>query len=185
MPDPDSSATLITTRLVLAGRGPKFDRWADRVEAAVRASPGYMGGTRLEQPGGLVHFLHRFAGEDDLKRWTDSPERRALTKAADAFSRPRRQTATGAQPRFQLPSEATAPKWKTWVATWAAVFPMLLLLNAAIAALPFDLPEPVELAVSSLALTALLTWIILPRVRKLLRPWLFGDADGKLRREPG
>lgn len=183
MPD-DASATLITTRLVYAGRGEEFDGWADRVESAARSSPGYVGGVRLEQPGGLVHFMHRFATQEDLDRWTDSPERRALTEDAEPLSAAHRQTQAGAQPRFRLPSEATAPKWKEWLLTWAAVFPVTLIVNTALNALPFELPMPVQTALSSLILVALLTWAILPRIRKWLRPWLFRDDQGELRRDP-
>jgi antibiotic biosynthesis monooxygenase (ABM) superfamily enzyme len=58
---------------------------------------------------------------------------------------------------------------------------LLLVLNALVGLLPFDLPKPVELAATSLVMTATLTWLILPRVRKLLRPWLLCDHDGELR----
>jgi antibiotic biosynthesis monooxygenase (ABM) superfamily enzyme len=181
MDTPARHATLVTSRLVFAGREEAFARWIDRVEAAARESPGYLGGARMDQPGGLSHFLHRFASESDLNRWSDSAERHRLTEEADSFSGPRRQTALGLQPHFHLPSEAAAPKWRTWIATWAAVFPLLLVLNALVGLLPFDLPKPVELAATSLVMTATLTWLILPRVRKLLRPWLLCDHDGELR----
>jgi antibiotic biosynthesis monooxygenase (ABM) superfamily enzyme len=44
---------------------------------------------------------------------------------------------------------------------------------------------PVELAVTSSIMTATLTWLILPRIRKLLRPWLLAGDDGGLRKDPG
>jgi antibiotic biosynthesis monooxygenase (ABM) superfamily enzyme len=103
----DSSArhaTLVTSRLVFAGREEAFARWIDRVEAAARESPGYLGGARMDQPGGLSHFLHRFASESDLNRWSDSAERHRLTEEADSFSGPRRQTALVFNPTSIYPA---------------------------------------------------------------------------------
>jgi hypothetical protein len=91
----------------------------------------------------------------------------------------------GRRVQVRVPSETAIPKWKTWIATWVAVFPLLLALNGLVALLPIKLPMPVELAVTSLIMTATLTWLILPRIRKLLRPWLLAGDDGGLRKDPG
>lgn len=186
MNDSDTTATLVNTRLVRADAGDRFDRWADRLAETLRSTPGAVGSVRLDQPGGLVHFVHRFRAEDDLRRWSDSPERRALAAEADAFSSEHRQTATGARISLTLPSEAAIPNWKNWLATWACAFPVTLLLNAFLGALPFDLPQFVQLAITSGALIAVLTWFVLPQAKKRLRSWLLEGADGDgLREEPG
>lgn len=117
-----------------------------------------------------------------MRVWDASPDRARLTEAADRFSSGRPQIVDGPDLRADLPSETAVPKWKTFLATWTSVFPILLLLNTIVNALPVQMPMPIQLAGTSLILTATLTWIILPQVKKLLRPWLLAAADGGLRR---
>ena len=177
--------TLVTSRLVRAGHEEEFAGWADRLDEAVGQMPGARGTLRLDQPAGLHHFIHRFDSEIALEQWRASPDHRSLTAEADAYSVGCAQVTTGEHRQASLPSEATAPKWKTWLATWVTVFPLLLLLNMTVRSVGAGLPQPVQLGLTSLIMTAALTWYILPRIRKLLRPWLFGDEQGGLRRDPG
>lgn len=184
MPLHDNPATLVTTRLVRAGHEDAFDRWAGRFEDAAAAAHGVRGTLRLEQPNGMTHFVHRFGSDAELERWRCSGAYLALAREADAYSVGRADEAHGDRRRARLPGEASAPKWKTWIATWASVFPLLLLLNAAVKSVGDGLPQTVQLGITSLVMTAALTWFILPQVRKLLRPWLFSDGGGALRRDP-
>lgn len=177
---------LVASRLVHAGREEEFARWADRFDEAARACAGGRGGMRLEQPNGLVHFIQRFESEEAARRWCDSDVRRRLGAEADAFSAEHSEIATGDRVQVRLPSEAAVPKWKLWLATWAAVFPLLLAMNAIAKAVAGGLPQAVQLGLTSLAMTAVLTWFVLPEIRKRLRPWLFrDDENGGLKKEPG
>lgn len=185
MTDSDARATLIASHLVRSGREREFERWADRFEDAGRARPGVVQLVRLEQPTGLFHFIQHFDSADDLRRWRESAEFRELAEMADDLSVGQGQTASGGRVAVRLPSEAAVPKWKTGLATWAAVFPLLLALNGLLGLARLGLPAAVELALTSLAMTATLTWWILPQIRKLLRPWLFRTGDGGLRKDPG
>lgn len=69
--------------------------------------------------------------------------------------------------------QPTPAKWKTFLLTWIAVYPTLLLIMYALDALVPNLWRPIQLAISSLLLTSSLTWLIMPRLTSLLRPWLF------------
>ena len=176
MPDHPLPATLVTTRLVRPGHEDEFARWADRFDEAACRGPGTEGSLRLEQPGGMHHFVHRFPSRPELDRWLGGEDYRALAAEADRYSVGRGEVAEGERRRASLPSEAAVPKWKTWVATWVTVFPLLLALNAAVGVAAGGLPEPVRLAITSLVMTAALTWFLLPRIKKWLRPWLFADV---------
>jgi antibiotic biosynthesis monooxygenase (ABM) superfamily enzyme len=181
MDHPNESATLLTSRLVRIGQEEAFAAWSDRYEAAARGADGYRGLVRLEQPDGLTHFVQRFADDDALQAWERSVVRRALSAEADAISASRDQRHAEGDAAIRLPSEQAAPKWKTFIATWAAVLPLLLVLNALVGLLP--LPKLVRLPLSSVLLTASLTWFVLPFVRRRVRPWLLADDEG-IRKEP-
>ncbi|WP_375402360.1 hypothetical protein [uncultured Sphingomonas sp.] len=185
MHQPSQTAAIITTRLLKPGREDEFARWAERLDEAAKRDADAAGVVRLEQPSGLVYAVHRFRTEQDARRWRDAPARHAFDAEAEAFSSGCSQLEIGARIQVRVPSETAIPKWKMWLATWLAVFPLLLALSGLISLFPADLPPPVELAATSLVMTATLTWLVLPRIRRSLRPWLLAGEDGGLRKEPG
>jgi len=75
--------------------------------------------------------------------------------------------------RLVFDGQPTPAKWKTFLLTWIAVYPTLLLIMYALDALVPNLWRPIQLAISSLLLVSSLTWLIMPRLTSLLRPWLF------------
>ncbi|WP_298811203.1 hypothetical protein [uncultured Sphingomonas sp.] len=63
------------------------------------------------------------------------------------------------------------------------MLPVLLIVSTIVRALLPTLPSPVQIIVSSLLLTSLLQWVILPRVQRAARAWMLKDARGALRVE--
>ncbi len=178
MPDP---ATLVVTRIVRPGHLDRFRAWVDDYDAAAAHASGDAGSVRLEQAGGFHHLLHRFASEDDLVGWLASPDHAALIARGRSHAVGRAQRRIGDRVRFDVPSDADAHSWKTWLVTWVAVLPVLLLVSSAIRALLPGLPPIAQTIVSSPFLTAILTFIILPRVNRWSRFWQMQDAAGRVR----
>jgi antibiotic biosynthesis monooxygenase (ABM) superfamily enzyme len=179
---PVHPAAAITTYIVKPGELDAFKAWADRLDGATAAAPGFLDTMRLEQTGGVIHLLHRFDSADNRDAWSATANFRVLAAEADHYSHGRRQLGAGRELRFSLPGEANAAKWKRFLMTVAAVFPVLLVLNG-LGGLT-GLPQIARLAITSPLLTALLTWVILPRVTRWLRPWILTDAQGRPRK-PG
>jgi len=71
--------------------------------------------------------------------------------------------ANGAAPRYKL-------ALLTWVAAYALITTFLALLGPTIA----DWPLAVRTLVLSMTMVAALTWVIMPRLTRLFRPWLAG-----------
>jgi hypothetical protein len=176
-----SPATVVVSRVVHAKHAGAFRDWSQRVDAAARDQPGYRSSVRLEQPGGLFHLVLQFADRAQLDAWQASALHARLLAEGERFSIRRQQIDEGAQSWFQIPGESSAARPKQFVLTWLTVLPILLGLNGLIALLPFELPLPVRLGVSSLVMTALLTWVILPRVYRRVRPWLLSNGEGEIR----
>jgi uncharacterized protein len=179
MTDP---ATMVATRVVPVDATDDFRRWAEAMERSLLAVEGGQGTVRLEQAGGIVHLVHRFADQAALDRWTASADYRRLLADGERFAVERRQHASGPAVTFSIPAESAASKPKTFILTWVTVFPLLLLVSTAIRAIAGGLPQPVQLVITSLIMVATLTWVILPRVQRRLRPWTLADADGQARR---
>jgi antibiotic biosynthesis monooxygenase (ABM) superfamily enzyme len=176
-----ATGTLITSRAVKAGDEDRFERWADRLLQAAAKAPGYLSGVRLGQTQGLQHLVLQFRAGPDAQAWRDSTDFKRLASEADGFSVGLDQMASGDPVRFELPSDASAAKWKRFVTTWIAVFPVLLTISSLMRWLLGDWPPTLQLVPSSLMLTATLQWIILPRIQRWSRSWLLKDANGNLR----
>lgn len=181
MPEP---ATLVMTRVVRPGRLAAFRAWADEADAAIAGAPGHRGGIRLEQAGGFHHLLHRFASAEQLGHWMRSPDHARMIAVADRHSVGRDQDDAGAQVTFVLPGESSARTWKTWLVTWLAVLPIMLVVSTAIRSLLIQVPQLIQLVLSSLILTGTLTWLVMPRVHRWSRFWQLENAQGELRKEP-
>lgn len=176
-----SPGTVIASRAIQAGAEARFEPWADRLDDAAREASGYLAGLRLGQTQGLQHLVFRFRTEANAQAWRDSTDFRRLASEADGFSVGLDQVESGDPARFELPSDASAAKWKRFVTTWAAVFPVLLAISSLVRWLLDEWPPTLQLIPSSLMLTATLQWIILPRIQHWSRFWLLRGANGNLR----
>ena len=179
--DNASSGTVISSRAIQAGAEASFDAWADRLDKAAQEAPGYLAGVRLGQTQGLQHQVFRFRTEADAQTWRTGESFQRLVSEADAFSVGLDQVKPGDPVRFEVPSDASAAKWKRFVTTWIAVFPVLLAISSLVRWLLEGWPTALQLVPSSLMLTATLQWIILPRLQRWSRFWLLRGANGNLR----
>ncbi len=178
--DPDQTATIITSRAIRAGHEQEFERWVEELNRYARAAPGYRAAIRLGQTAGFQHLLFRFDDRAAAETWHDEPTMRAHIATADRFSTSLRQLEVGDGVTFDLPSDASASKWKRFVTTWLTVFPILLVISMVVRTVLKDAPLPLQLLPSSLLLTATLQWIILPRLQRYTRFWLLQDGSGRL-----
>lgn len=180
--DGGAAITVVDTLVVHEGKNAAFAAWLTELQDTLNAQAGHEGGVvRLDQPGGIVHLLHHFADRPSLDAWIGSDRHRTLATAAVAFAISHRQTGDGPNPGFALPGDASAPKWKRVVVSWATVFPLLLGTSYAGQALVPDWPRPLTLALSSLAITVVLNLLVFPRVNRRLEPWLLEAGNGDVR----
>ena len=178
--DPDQTATIVTSRAIRAGHEQDFERWVEELNRLARVAPGYRAAIRLGQTAGFQHLLFRFDDRAAADTWHDDLKMRAHVAIADRFSTALRQLEVGDGVIFDLPSDASASKWKRFVTTWLTVFPVLLIISMMVRAALKDAPLPLQLLPSSLLLTATLQWIILPRLQRYTRFWLLQDGSGRL-----
>ena len=184
MPSPLSDpATFAISRVMHPRQDDAYDPWVERVIAAA-AHGGTHAATRLDQAGGIHHLLLHFPDSTALHVWIAGPNWTALANEAQRFSVGLDQQAQGVATHFTLPAEAAARKWKTALVTWLGVVPALLAFSSLIGWAVRGQFGAAQQILSSILLTAALTWIILPRVRSWSRFWMLQDSAGKLRRDP-
>ncbi|SOB80298.1 Antibiotic biosynthesis monooxygenase (ABM) superfamily enzyme [Sphingomonas guangdongensis] len=176
-----TNVIVLATRVVSAGEVDRFRDWAERADAAAARIDGHRASVRLEQPGGIFHLVLQFRDRAALAAWESSDAYNALIEEGADFSIRQRQVQEGAQIWFRVPSESSASKPRQVLMTLAAVYPLLLVISVTANALIGDWPLPLRLLLSAAVLTTLLTFVILPRVRRRAQTWLLADEKGEIR----
>jgi antibiotic biosynthesis monooxygenase (ABM) superfamily enzyme len=173
---PDEPVTVTVARQVAPGREADFAAWAERLTAAAARFPGSLGAGNLRprHVGEPWHVVYRFASAAQLRDWEESAERgRLLTDGEELVCATDVQRVTGLETWFELPGRTAPapPKWKMFAVSLIGIYLLQLVLNLAL--------EPVHLAVAlrvfviAAAVTAAMTWLVMPRAARLLQNWLY------------
>ncbi|WP_411698445.1 antibiotic biosynthesis monooxygenase [Conyzicola sp.] len=180
------SATPITvsvTRTVAPERAKEAAAWARAGQELASASPGYLGSgwIRRDPESSEWHMLYRFADEPSLSTWEKSAERAWWVESAiglvEESSVERR---TGIEGWFDQPASVeviaqtppSPPRWKQMVAIFASFLPLSLVVNWLLSFVSDGWPLPVRVLVLTVIVTPVMTYLALPAVTRLLRPWL-------------
>jgi uncharacterized protein len=188
-PATDEPVTVLYSRRVKPGREADFEAWAHGIVAAARQFPGHLGASVLDAPGSReYHILFSFADRRSLRAWLDSPERhRWLVRAGDLLEADRGlQQLTGLETWFKLPGSTVPtikppPRWKMWLVSLAAVYPLVLAFQVLVVPRMARLPLPLRALLFPLVLLTLMTFVVMPVVTRLLHRWLGPQQD----EEPG
>ena len=165
--------TVVVTRRLLPGRGAAFAAWFESLAEAAGAIPGYRGTTVLAESG-TRHIIERFADDASLAEWEASPDRARLIAQANEFSTVERQSLTGLETWFEIPG--APPKWKMAVTTFVAAYPIAYLVLRFVGPHETSAPASVRALITVAILVPSLTWIVMPRLTKLLRGWLYREG---------
>jgi uncharacterized protein len=177
----DGPVTTTVTRRIKPGHEAALEAFLAGISGAARAFPGYLG-IEVFRPasdhGGEYQTVYRFDSLAHLHGWLDSPERAEwLQRAEPHVAGPMRtQVLTGLESWFTLPTRPGVPpppRYKMAVVTWATIFPLITLVVVATAPLLGSLPLVLRLAVTTGVTVPLMTWVMMPRVTRLLHRWLY------------
>jgi antibiotic biosynthesis monooxygenase (ABM) superfamily enzyme len=162
--------TVVVTRRVLPGRQRDFAAWSERLLEAAGAIPGYLGTTVLADAAGTWHIVERFADESSLKAWEKTAARARLIEEANRFSTAERQSLSGLETWFDVPG--APPRWKMAVTTFVAAYPIAYLFLRFAGPHEASWPASMRALLTVSILVPALTWIVMPRLTRLLRHWL-------------
>jgi uncharacterized protein len=173
--------TATVTRRVKPGHEAAYEEFLAGINSAAKAFPGYLGEEVFRPAGGAggeYRIVYRFDSPAHLRAWLDSGERAAwLARAEPHVAGPMRtQYLTGLESWFTLPAQPGArppPPYKMAILTWATIFPLITLVVLASAPLIGSWQLFPRLAVTTLVTVSAMTWVVMPRVTRLLRGWLY------------
>jgi antibiotic biosynthesis monooxygenase (ABM) superfamily enzyme len=172
--------TATVTRWVKAGHEAAYEEFLQGIIAAASRFPGYLGTEvfRPDRAGDEYRIVYRFASGDALRRWLDSDEHASWLQRAELHvaGPMRTQFLTGLETWFTLPAEPglrPPPAYKMALVTWITIFPLITGLVVALGPLLNGVALVPRLAITTGIAVPVMTWVLMPRVTRALRQWLY------------
>ena len=168
--------TVTVARRVAPGREGDFEEFSSTLTRAATRYPGFLGAGML-RPGHVGepwHVVFRFDSIDHLRAWELSPERaEILATGEELVDSTHVHRVTGLETWFALPSRTAPapPRWKMFAVSVVGIFALQLVFNLALQ--PFHLWLVLRVALVAVAVTALMTWFVMPHAARLLQDWLY------------
>jgi antibiotic biosynthesis monooxygenase (ABM) superfamily enzyme len=179
--DTDGPVTTTVTRRVKPGHEPFYEEFVKGVVAAASGFPGHLGAEVFRPQNtatGDYRIVYRFDTREHLRAWLDSDERAAWLERAEphAIGPMRTQFVTGLETWFTLPGRPDTPPpppYKMALLTWITIFPLITLVVVVLDPVLEELALVPRLALTTAVTVPIMTWVVMPRVTRLLRGWLY------------
>lgn len=171
------SIHVAVTRRVLPGREAEFEAALREFFQASFSHGSVMGANMLTPAPGSdsreYGILRTFANEAERNAFYSSPMFRAWEEKARTMTEgePEYRPLHGLEAFFHS-SHAAPPRWKMALATLVGVYPTSLVLESFVAPHLHSPPRALVSLIIASCMVALLTWVVMPLVTKLLHRWL-------------
>ena len=181
---PELPVTVSFTRRADPAHAMEMTAWIRAGLTMAESFPGFLGGGWVRPRHGAEewHMLCRFSSPATLAAWEASTERRWWLGSAQGLAEvTRTERRTGIEGWFDAPVEAATelpagpgapPRWKQAVTIWLVFFPLNLLATVTLGRLLADTNVVLRVAVTTLTLTPIMTYLLLPWVTRRLHGWL-------------
>lgn len=177
----DSPVMRIARRRPRPGCGPAYEALVRGMFAEARQFPGFMGAELIPPaaPDGDYQVVVKFSDEAGMAAWDASPARRQWHErlAAVAEGPPEYRLLSGLEAWFTPPrveSRQAPSRQRMAFATWLGIFPTVLFLQLTLTPLLAPLPLLLRVALFTGMVVLVMTWLVMPRLTRWLRPWLLG-----------
>jgi uncharacterized protein len=180
----DGPVTTTVTRRVKPGHEPFYESFLEGIIADAARFPGHLG-VEVFRPAaastGEYRVVYRFDTSEHLDAWLHSDERAAWLERAEphVVGPMRMQVLTGLETWFTLPDRPgipPPPPYKMALLTWVTIFPLITIVVIVLEPLLERLALVPRLAVTTAVTVPIMTWLVMPRVTRLLRGWLYPDG---------
>lgn len=177
-------ASVVINHRVLEGKDQEYEQWLSEIAPISHSAPGIIDWQIVRPIKGLTHtytIMLRFDSVNNLKNWMESPERKRMIEKAQPLlvEGDKYEIKTGLDFLFSPPPEAPkAPvRWKQFLVTWSAIFPLTFLIPLVIVPLLRWLHIPqirlIDTFVISGIVVFLMVYVVMPRYTKLIKKWLY------------
>lgn len=179
----DGPVTVIVDAKAKKGKVDEFEQWMDGIIHEAMKFEGHMGVNiiRPSNPSNPVYtIIFRFNTYENLAKWEKSEVRRTWIEKGKAVTEgePAVQKQTGLEfwftPSSGNPSALIQPppRYKMAIVTAGMIFVLILTLLPLIRDATAALPLFLSTLIGVVTMVLLMTYVIMPSVTRLLRPWL-------------
>jgi antibiotic biosynthesis monooxygenase (ABM) superfamily enzyme len=177
----DGPVTTTVTRRVKPGHEVLYEQFLEGIIEAATQFPGHSG-VEVFRPQsaseGDYRVVYRFDTAEHLRAWLESEEHAAWLERAEphVIGPMHTQFLTGLESWFTLPGRpgtAPPPPHKMALLTWVTIFPVITLVVVVLEPLLEELSLIPRLAATTAITVPIMTWLVMPRVTRLLRGWLY------------
>jgi uncharacterized protein len=180
----DGPVTTTVTRRVKPGHEPDYEQFLEGIIAAASKFPGHLGAEVFrpeDAAAGEYRTVYRFDTAEHLRLWLDSDEHAGWLERAEphVIGPIHTQFLTGLETWFTVPGRPGTPPpppYKMAILTWITIFPLITLVVVVLGPLLGGLPLVARLAITTAITVPIMTWVVMPRVTRLLRGWLYPDT---------
>jgi len=169
------TVTVSITRHVDPALAEEMVTWIRAGATLAGETAGFLGAgwIRPAVDSDVWHVLYRFADDASLAAWETSGRRRSWLWDAEELGLVESQVErrTGIEGWFDQVASAP-PRWKQACVIWLAFFPLSLMMSYLFAAVAPDLAIPARVLLTTLVMTPLMTWVVLPHLTRALGWWL-------------
>ncbi len=180
----DQAATVVISHQVKENSKANYEAWLKEITPVSKSYPGHLGvGIVHPVPGATFTYtvIIRFDTRKNLLAWMDSDDRKKLVEKVKPYlvEDDKFFVRSGLDFWF-IPEGAKAKlptKWKQFLVTWSAIFPLVLTMSALIewltASTSITLSHPVKVLSLTFFVVLMMVYVVMPRYTKLVHKWLF------------
>jgi antibiotic biosynthesis monooxygenase (ABM) superfamily enzyme len=174
--------TVIVTRKAKKGKIKEFEKWMDDIIHEAMKFEGHMGVNIIRPSDASSNpeyvIIFRFNTYENLKKWQNSEIRREWIKKSKDVTEgdPKTEIQTGLEfwftPASAREQGSVPPRYKMAMVTTGIVFVLLSTLIPQVRQITATLPILLSTLLGVIIMVGLMTYIIMPSITRLLRPWL-------------
>lgn len=175
----DTPVTIIVKRRPKPDRIDDFEKVMSGTTKDAMSFKGHLGANiiRPTKAGDYYRIVFKFDSMRNYLAWEGSEVREQwLERYAEVtLGEQEQEILSGLETWFTMPGgEALVPppKYKMMIIVWMSIFPLSLLLNYCLIPFITELNIILQIAITSLTLVTLMTFIVMPLMSKLFHRWL-------------
>lgn len=180
----EQTVTVVITHQVKEESKSNYEAWLNEIIPVSKSYPGHLGVSIVHPlPGATVTYtvIIRFDTRKNLLTWMESADRKKMIEKVKPYLIEDDKFFVRSGLDFWFTPEGAKAKlptkWKQFLVTWSAIFPLVLAMTALIdwltASFSINLNHILKVLSLTFLVVLMMVYVVMPRYTKLVHKWLF------------